>query len=92
MNKKDFFRNYTWAITIFYLLWIGWQNEDTYIVKTINNLGIVTITITLFCLGIGIDYVLNKEESFIKTKVTIFNSVIFFAVLIMAFLIRFKLI
>lgn len=92
MNKKFFFRDYVWAVCIFYLIWIDQQNKNFYVVNVIKAIGILPITILLFILGIIIDYFLNREESFLKTKISPFNTVIFITVILIAFLIRFRLI
>lgn len=92
MKKKDFFKNYRYTFLIFYLLWIGeWSYENSKIVTTIKHIGIVPISILLFVIALIIDYFLNKEESFIKTKVNTFNIIIFLCVILIYFSIRFRL-
>jgi hypothetical protein len=91
MNKKDFFRNYGYGLCIFCLLWPELSQEDISLFTTMKHIGILPITIFLFVLGIVIDYFLNKDESFIKSKINTFNTVIFLLVILIAFLIRYRL-
>lgn len=92
MNKKDFFKNYRYAFGIFYLLWIvEWKYEDSMIVTTIKHIGVLPIMLSLFVLGIIIDYFLNKEESFIKTEANTFNVITFLLIMLIILAIRFRL-
>lgn len=91
MNKKDFFRNFVYCLCIFCLLWPELSQENNTIVKVLKDIGILPITLFLFVFGIIIDYFLNKDESFIKSKINTFNTVIFLLVLLFAFLIRYRL-
>ncbi|WP_396173113.1 hypothetical protein [Flavobacterium sp.] len=92
MKKEDFFKNFRYSYLILYLLWIGeWSYENSKIVTTIKNIGIVPISIFLFVLALIIDYFLNKDVSFIKTKLNAFNILVFLFILLIYFIIRFRL-
>lgn len=91
MNKKDFFRSYGYVLCIFCLLWPELSQNNAPVITAIKQIGVLPLTLFLFVLGIIIDYFLNKEESFIKT-INTFNAVIFLLAILIAFLIRFRLV
>lgn len=92
MNKKNFFRDYTYLMIIISLLWSELSQIDTLVVNFIKHVGFTILYFSMFIIGLLIDNYMNKEESFIKSKLNTFNVLIFLCVILIILNIKFHFI